>query len=282
MSRTDESKLPVIKVAILGPKSAGKTRISNHLYGMVVPSDVKYDPTIGVRILQMTKEFPAKREKGKDEKDTTMSDVAALIELWDCSGDQKFESCWPAIMKDLHGVMVVFDPLVKSQANEVRVWCEFFSKGANLQSDQCVIFAHGTLTATHKPLSIKAGGSRVVMANIVNANTNARQPQGKEADNGRLLPSTCEVEFLRFLGGVYPFALELGIQLTAAPGGGGGGASSVKSPTAAAAGEDTASGGSRGGGQGLDIAPSRDTGGGGADEAGAGGGVDLGEDDGGL
>lgn len=82
------------------------------------------------------------------------------IELWDCSGDQKYESCWPAIMKDLHGIAVVFDPTSKAQANDVRIWCvshpqlpalaphpdvvapailrrcEYFCKAASLQNGQ--------------------------------------------------------------------------------------------------------------------------------------------------
>lgn len=43
-------------------------------------------------------------------------------ELWDCSGDSKYEPCWPAIMAELHGIAVVFDPTSKQQANDVRVW----------------------------------------------------------------------------------------------------------------------------------------------------------------
>ena len=38
---------------------------------------------------------------------TTKVDVA--VELWDCSGDQKFESCWPAITSGSHGLLFVLN-----------------------------------------------------------------------------------------------------------------------------------------------------------------------------
>jgi hypothetical protein len=38
---------------------------------------------------------------------------------------------------------VVFDPTSKQQANDVRLWCEWFCKHGNLQNGQIVLFAHG-------------------------------------------------------------------------------------------------------------------------------------------
>ena len=32
------------------------------------------------------------------------------IELWDTSGDFKYEKCWDAIKKDTHGVIFVYNP----------------------------------------------------------------------------------------------------------------------------------------------------------------------------
>jgi hypothetical protein len=197
--------LVTVKVALVGPKMAGKSRIANHIYGISMPSEAKYDPTVGVRILPLTRDIVGKREKeGNDTFETRCK-----IELWDCSGDQKYEPCWPAIMKDLHGIIVAFDPTSKAQANDVRIWCEYFCKNANLQNDQCVIFAHGNLTSMYKPLSVRAG-ARTVMVPIVNVNTLPRQT-GKETDDTREGPSSAQVELLRFMSGVYPYAVEIGM-----------------------------------------------------------------------
>ena len=37
------------------------------------------------------------------------------IELWDASGDKHFEACWPAILHEAHGVLMLYDPAERSQ-----------------------------------------------------------------------------------------------------------------------------------------------------------------------
>ena len=32
------------------------------------------------------------------------------VELWDTSGNLRFENCWPALAREAHGVMFVFHP----------------------------------------------------------------------------------------------------------------------------------------------------------------------------
>ena len=32
------------------------------------------------------------------------------VELWDTSGNSKFDICWPALAREAHGVMFVFHP----------------------------------------------------------------------------------------------------------------------------------------------------------------------------
>ena len=32
------------------------------------------------------------------------------VELWDTSGNSKFDGCWPALAREAHGVMFVFHP----------------------------------------------------------------------------------------------------------------------------------------------------------------------------
>lgn len=45
------SRMPPIKIAIIGPKESGKTKITNIITGNYVPENTTYDPTIGVRIV---------------------------------------------------------------------------------------------------------------------------------------------------------------------------------------------------------------------------------------
>ena len=36
----------------------------------------------------------------------------------------RYEACWPAIMKDVDGVILVYSPEIPSHATEVGIWCE--------------------------------------------------------------------------------------------------------------------------------------------------------------
>ena len=64
------------------------------------------------------------------------------VELWDCSGDKKYENCWPAILRDAHGVIMVYDPTVKSQEKDIELWHKAFVQGMNLPDSQIMLFAH--------------------------------------------------------------------------------------------------------------------------------------------
>ena len=35
------------------------------------------------------------------------------VELWDTSGNVRFEKCWPALAREAHGVIFVFHPGMK-------------------------------------------------------------------------------------------------------------------------------------------------------------------------
>lgn len=54
----------------------------------------------------------------------------------------RFESCWPAIMKDSCGVVIVFNPDVKSHLKEIETWHSMFIASQSLQESQCLLVAH--------------------------------------------------------------------------------------------------------------------------------------------
>ena len=85
-----------MKLLVVGPQKCGKTSISNYVSGKTLElnnaslpnsqisnRDTPYDPTIGARIL----EFEHHATGGTS------------IELWDVSGDQAYEPCWPAVLQ---------------------------------------------------------------------------------------------------------------------------------------------------------------------------------------
>uniref|UniRef100_A0ABI7W8G4 Intraflagellar transport 22 n=2 Tax=Felinae TaxID=338152 RepID=A0ABI7W8G4_FELCA len=57
----------------------------------------------------------------------------------------RFESCWPALMKDSHGVVIVFNADTPSHLKEIDMWYSCFVQQQLLQDTQCLLIAH------HKP-----------------------------------------------------------------------------------------------------------------------------------
>lgn len=123
-----------VKILLIGPTESGKTVLANFLSDITENVGGEYKPTAGVRIL----EFESHLENSGDNR-------SSKVELWDCSGDFKFETCWPAIMKDCNGVVIVFNPDVPSHLKEIETWHSMFISSQSLQESQCLLIAH------HKP-----------------------------------------------------------------------------------------------------------------------------------
>nr|XP_046264994.1 intraflagellar transport protein 22 homolog isoform X2 [Scatophagus argus] len=122
------------KILFIGPKESGKTVLANFLSDTTENVGGEYRPTQGVRILEF------ESQPGGSGDNTTCE-----VELWDCSGDFKFESCWPALMKDSNGVAIVFNPDIPTHLKEIETWHSMFISSQGLQDSQCLLIAH------HKP-----------------------------------------------------------------------------------------------------------------------------------
>ncbi|XP_037537725.1 intraflagellar transport protein 22 homolog [Nematolebias whitei] len=122
-----------VKILFVGPTESGKTVLANFLSDTTENVGGEYRPTKGARILEFESQLEGSGDKTCD------------VELWDCSGDFRFESCWPALMKDCSGVVVIFNPDVPSHLKEIETWFSMFISTQSLQDKQCLLVAH------HKP-----------------------------------------------------------------------------------------------------------------------------------
>jgi intraflagellar transport protein 22 len=123
-----------IKIVVIGPSGAGKSCISNFIAEMPEVLKPNYHPTVGVRILEFEKEAPRNQKRPGQEK--------ILVELWDVSGDTKYDRCWPAIMKGAHGVVLVYNAENPKHENEMDAWVNAFPKKMSLNTQFCVALAH--------------------------------------------------------------------------------------------------------------------------------------------
>lgn len=70
----------------------------------------------------------------------------------------RFESCWPALMKDSNGVVIIFNPDVPSHLKEIETWHSMFISSQGLVDNQCLLISH------YKPGS-KVEDERVPLGN---------------------------------------------------------------------------------------------------------------------
>ncbi|XP_043282763.1 intraflagellar transport protein 22 homolog [Venturia canescens] len=108
----------------------GKTTISNYLAD-ATDMQSEYRPTKGVRIL----EFEVSGVKVKNV--TSKVDV----ELWDCSGDRKYENCWAAMRKDAIGVIFVNGRHAdEHHLRDLERMYDYFVAKPKIEPKSCVVF----------------------------------------------------------------------------------------------------------------------------------------------
>lgn len=149
------SKEERIKILILGPSQAGKSNIANYLSGTRETPTLNYKETCPLRVFEVGLEGlnvgGGQRRPGRG--------VRATAELWDVSGNSRFQACWPAIAKDTHGIIFVFNPAVKNQEKELELWYKSFAAPQQIPDEHCIIFAHRSQPAEEGAQIPRVSGS---------------------------------------------------------------------------------------------------------------------------
>ncbi|KAH3764777.1 intraflagellar transport protein 22-like [Pelomyxa schiedti] len=121
-----------VKILVVGATDVGKSTLCNFLASMN-RSTPGYNPTLGVRILEFDRDV-APQAKG--------AMISVWVELWDCSGDKKYEYGWPALMHGTDGIIFVFNPNNAASERELEHWHTRFAAPLKLLDSQCSIFAN--------------------------------------------------------------------------------------------------------------------------------------------
>ena len=128
-----------LKIVIVGPQKVGKTVIANSLSEFSHTISPDYHPTVGVRILETEKDYTNEQvgsisilKKNKINK--------VKIELWDMSGDRRFESTWPAIKYGANGVIIVLDAVNDRYEGVIDEWMNNFC--GEMNPDNVVCFSY--------------------------------------------------------------------------------------------------------------------------------------------
>ncbi|CAE1160866.1 IFT22 [Acanthosepion pharaonis] len=118
-----------VKLLVLGPMGCGKTVLSNFLSRATEMSNIS--PTVGVRILEF-----------EQSVDLEGRNTSVDVELWDCSGDHVYESCWPAFAQGVNGILFVFNPHRSNHDKELENLFSYFVGQSGLSPKCCLCLSN--------------------------------------------------------------------------------------------------------------------------------------------
>ena len=135
MSEFNIRKNP-LKIVIVGPQKVGKTTIANSLSEFSHTISPDYHPTVGVRILETEKTYTEEQVSSISIlKKNKLNKVK--IEIWDMSGDRRFESTWPSIKYGANGVIIVIDSVNDKYEGIIGEWMSNFCNEIEPENVTC-------------------------------------------------------------------------------------------------------------------------------------------------
>ena len=119
-----------VKILVLGPLKSGKSTITNILGDLQDGPSTVYRPTVGCRIVDFERDPPP-----------SVSQFGKVnVELWDVSGDFKFENCWAPIQKDANGIIFVYDPNNPESEDDLKKFIAMFPKALQIRQSFCLCY----------------------------------------------------------------------------------------------------------------------------------------------
>ncbi|KAF4529407.1 hypothetical protein B566_EDAN003501 [Ephemera danica] len=131
-----------IKVLLIGPCKVGKSMVANYLSEAIDNPETDYHPTPGVRILEY-------------DSINAMSNQRIEVELWDCSGDAKYDACWPAFQRGANGVVLMVEPSRNDHIRYAEKCLGLIAGISNLSKQQLMVIlcSHGGSSSGGSKLS---------------------------------------------------------------------------------------------------------------------------------
>lgn len=144
-----------VKVLLLGPSRSGKSTLADFLSNQRETPTSKYYETNPLRILET--EVDLETLKIKKNTNVFASDNTRVkrvrVQLWDLSGNAKYQPCWAASANKCEGIIFVFNPEIEKSERELLLWHKQFyfnqqetDEEGNIvrrvKDDCCLVFGH--------------------------------------------------------------------------------------------------------------------------------------------
>eukprot|EP00760_Papus_ankaliazontas_P006928 PhM_4_TR13233/c0_g1_i1/m.36190/K07935/IFT22, RABL5; intraflagellar transport protein 22 len=120
-----------VKVLVVGPSKVGKTCIVNYLSNHSDHPAQDYKETVASRVLDFELTVGSNRRSAK-----------VLVELWDVSGNPKYQNCWPAIYYEAQGAIFLMNPEIRNQERELEFWHKSLVEKARIPDTCTLTFVH--------------------------------------------------------------------------------------------------------------------------------------------
>jgi GTPase SAR1 family protein len=131
-----------LKILVVGPPKSGKTEIADILSAASKCFQGNCKPTVGLRVLEFSQQVAVASLQA------TLS-----VQLWDTSGDERYQMTWPAIAKNADGAVIVYNATDKVSGRAAENYAKIFCK--DLTPSQVIVVAHRIGEVEGKPLRAK-------------------------------------------------------------------------------------------------------------------------------
>ena len=117
-----------VKILIIGPTKSGKSTVANILGNLQEGPSSEYRPTVGCRIVEFERDPPS-----------GVSDLGKIsVELWDVSGDFRYEKCWAPIQADVQGIIFVINPADTGSEDDLQKFVKGFPMALRITPPFCL------------------------------------------------------------------------------------------------------------------------------------------------
>ncbi|KAF8564637.1 hypothetical protein P879_06634 [Paragonimus westermani] len=153
-----------LKLVVVGPTKCGKSYLCNFLSESVEQVTEEYRPTCGVRFVFLDPHILRISFSSiiEYELNTTIVNKPCKVELelWDLSGNRKYENCWPACFKGSHGAIFVYNPDHSEHIKELEDWHMISSRNMQLKESSCCVISNKKSNAGRDAVSLPSALER--------------------------------------------------------------------------------------------------------------------------
>ena len=114
----------LLKIALIGDASTGKTSLSSCFINGPLKNEVNYQITVGLDFFT---------------KIIECGNYLIKLQLWDTAGQERYQSLTSGYLKGVHGCIIVFDVTKRYTFEKIKSWINLFSEFNNYNKNIIIV-----------------------------------------------------------------------------------------------------------------------------------------------